>query len=387
MSKVWNKGNVGKLVVEMMKRIKILSLICAISMMFCACAGDTNKSDKDFDIGDILGDNDIDIVDVIEEVEDSEIFDEAVKDFGDLEVEYTVPETVYNSNDSYKQIAVFGIQSNNVWSDKGNRSEEIMVLTINENTGNVDIVSIQNYTYLNVCDDIYSRANLAYSKGGASEAMNMLNRNFDFDITDCITIGFDGVISLVDSLGGVWVDIDEKELEAMNGDMDKYITDEMYNSLKPVETTGNQLLDGTQAATYCLGRLYGATNSVWVAQRQQEVFLDVINRMQDLDDSSIDTINKNLYENYIYTSLSYDEYEEIVNIVLKNGVNKTLIAPKDDLATPLTMGSDGSCMCPVDLTQNVQWLHKELFGKVDYQPSKTVNEISKQISEDMKEYQ
>ena len=384
---MWYESNVRKKVIFVIKKVKILSLICVLCMMCCACAGDTYKSDKDFDIGDILGDNDIDMVDVIEELEDSVILDEVVEDFGDLEVEYTAPETVYNSNDSYKQIAVFGIPSNNVWSDKGNRSEEIMVLTINENTGNVDIVSIQNYTYLNVCDDIYSRANLAYSKGGASEAINMLNRNFDFNVTDCITIGFDGVISLVDSLGGAWVDVDEKELEAMNGNTNRGITDEMENDLKPLKTTGKQLLDGTQTATYCLGRLYSATNSVWVAQRQQEVFLDVINHMQDLDDSSIDTINKNLYENYIYTSLSYDEYEEIVDIVLKNGVNKTLIAPKDDLSQSLTMSSHGSCMCPVDLTQNVQWLHKELFGKMDYQPSETVKEISKQVSEDMKEYQ
>ena len=180
---MWYESNVRKKVIFVIKKVKILSLICVLCMMCCACAGDTYKSDKDLDIGDILGDNDIDIVDVIEELEDSEILDEVVEDFGDLEVEYTEHENLYSSNDSYRQIAVFGIPSNNVWSDKGNRSEEIMVLTINENTGNVDIVSIQNYTYLNVCDDIYSRANLAYSKGGASEAMNMLNRNFDFNVT------------------------------------------------------------------------------------------------------------------------------------------------------------------------------------------------------------
>ena len=125
---MWYESNVRKKVIFVIKKVKILSLICVLCMMCCACAGDTYKSDKDLDIGDILGDNDIDIVDVIEELEDSEILDEVVEDFGDLEVEYTAPETVYNSNDSYKQIAVFGIPSNNVWSDKGNRSEEIMVM-------------------------------------------------------------------------------------------------------------------------------------------------------------------------------------------------------------------------------------------------------------------
>ena len=67
---MWYESNVRKKVIFVIKKVKILSLICVLCMMCCACAGDTYKSDKDLDIGDILGDNDIDIVDVIEELED-----------------------------------------------------------------------------------------------------------------------------------------------------------------------------------------------------------------------------------------------------------------------------------------------------------------------------
>lgn len=368
----------------MIKRVKLLSLICVLCMMFCACSSE-KTSEMDI-LNDLMGDNDYDLEDVLEELDDSDIFSESAADLDGLDVEYTVTENVYNANDTYKQIAIFGLASNDVWS-RTNRTTGIMVVTINENNGNVDITNIQDYTYLNVCDELYTKANAAYSKGGAVEAINMLNRNFDLNVTDCITIGFDGVISLADSLGGVQVDIDDKELEALNGDANKHITDEMDNNFKPVESTGRQLLDGVQTATYCLGRLYGAEHTVWVAERQQEVFLYIVNSMRNLDSSSVDTICKNLYENHIYTSMTYDEYKGFIDAILNKGINQKLIIPTEDLSQSMVLGSKGSCMCPVDLVQNVQLLHSKLFGKSDYQPSQTVIDISKKISEDMKEYQ
>ena len=61
----------------------------------------------------------------------------------------------------------------------------------------------------------YNKCNSAYAKGGPEQAIIMLNMNLDLNITDYVTIGFDGLTDVIDSLGGVYVDISEPEIESL----------------------------------------------------------------------------------------------------------------------------------------------------------------------------
>ena len=74
------------------------------------------------------------------------------------------------------------------------------------------MISILRDTYLNLSTDTYNKANSAYAKGGPKQAIAMLNMNLDMNITDFVTIGFDGLIDVIDAVGGIEIDVQENEI-------------------------------------------------------------------------------------------------------------------------------------------------------------------------------
>ena len=51
-----------------------------------------------------------------------------------------------------------------------------------------------------------------------------------------------------------------------------------------------------------------------------------------------------------------------------------------------TLGSKGSCVYPINLTENVTWLHEFLFDETGYDPSDEVKANSKVIHDFVSEY-
>ena len=116
----------------------------------------------------------------------------------------------------YRIVALFGVDARDKSLGKGNRTDTIIVASINETTKEVKLVSVYRDTYLNIGNDSYNKANSAYAKGGPLQAINMLNMNLDLNITDYVTVGWAGVADTIDSLGGVEIDVDESEIKHLN---------------------------------------------------------------------------------------------------------------------------------------------------------------------------
>ena len=121
-----------------------------------------------------------------------------------------------------------------------------MVASINLDTKEVRLVSVYRDTWLNMTNDKYSKANAAYSKGGAKQAIGMLNMNLDLDITDFVTVGFEAVIDVVDAVGGVEIDVKEDEIVHLNSYQISMVGrvvgknekgEEMYEAIPGVEYT------------------------------------------------------------------------------------------------------------------------------------------------------
>ena len=116
-----------------------------------------------------------------------------------------VNENVENNESlkGYRNIALFGVDSREGDLGKGTRSDSIIIASINEETGEIKLCSVYRDTYLNLSNDSYNKCNSAYAKGGPEQAIIMLNMNLDLNITDYVTIGFDGLTDVIDALGGV----------------------------------------------------------------------------------------------------------------------------------------------------------------------------------------
>ena len=169
----------------------------------------------------------------------------------------------------YTNIALFGIDSQTgSMSDRGNRSDSIIVVSINNQTKEIKMLSIYRDTYVSV-NGHYTKINAAYSMGGPELAVSTINRNLDLNITQYATVNFKILADIVDAIGGIEVKVDSSILKNLNsyiGDMNR-----LNGGDSPkIKTGGLHTLDGNQAVAYSRIR-YTAGGDLARAGRQREV--------------------------------------------------------------------------------------------------------------------
>ena len=277
----------------------------------------------------------------------------------------------------YTNIALFGLDSTQQSLDAGNNRTDVMIIaSINNKTGEVKLVSLYRDTYLDIGDGNYQKANAAYAFGGPEQAIKMINTNLDLNITDYVTVGFGGVADLVDEVGGVEIDVQSDEIEHLNNYQSTMAT-EIGKEYVPVTAPGVQTLNGLQATAYCRIR-YTDGGDFKRTERQKEVLSKAFEKLKK---SGPVTMIKaaNSLSSEIRTSLNPAEIASLALKAMRFNISETSGFPNDQYRTVGYIG-DQSCVIPVHLTDNVVWLHQYLFGDSSYQVSSTVQSISDQVS-------
>ncbi len=296
-----------------------------------------------------------------------------------------VEEKVETTMKGYRNVALFGVDSTSGALTKNTRSDTIMIASINQDTGECKLVSVYRDTYLNLSNDSYNKCNSAYAKGGPMQAINMLNMNLDMNIKDFITVGFAGLSNTVDALGGIMIDIDDVELKHINN-YQKTMASDMKREYTPVESTGYQLLDGLQATAYCRIR-YGGGDDFKRTERQREVLLAIFDKAKSASPATLTAAVNAIFDNdEIYTSLDVADILDILGDITTYEVVAQGGFPEESRRTTGTIGSKGSCVVPVSLADNVQWLHEFLFEDEEYSPSDAVIEYSNKVEADTSGY-
>lgn len=298
------------------------------------------------------------------------------------EVEEKVETT---SMKGYRNIALFGVDSTTGALTKNTRSDTIMIASINLDTGECRLVSVYRDTYLNLSNDSYNKCNGAYAKGGPMQAINMLNMNLDMNITDFVTVGFAGLSDTIDALGGVMIDVDDAELKHINN-YQICMAENLKRDYTPVTSTGYQLLDGLQATAYCRIR-YTAGDDFKRAERQREVLMAVADKAKTASPATLNSVANAIFDkDEIYTSLDLSEILELLGEIGKYEIVDQGGFPEESMRKTGTIGSKGSCVVPVSLADNVQWLHEFLFKDEEYTPSSVVLECSEKVAADTSAY-
>lgn len=277
----------------------------------------------------------------------------------------------------YTNIALFGLDSTQQSLDSGNNRTDVMIIaSINNKTGDAKLVSLYRDTYLDVGDGNYQKANAAYAFGGPEQAIKMINKNLDLNITDYVTVGFEGVTDLVDEVGGVEIDVQSDEIEHLNNYQSTMAT-ELGKEYIPVTAPGVQTLNGLQATAYCRIR-YTDGGDFKRTERQKEVLSKAFEKLKK---SGPVTMIKaaNSLSSEVRTSLNPAEIASLALKAMRFNISETGGFPNDQYRAVGYIG-DQSCVIPVHLTDNVVWLHQYLFNDSSYQVSSTVQEISDQVS-------
>ncbi|MDO5539254.1 MAG: LCP family protein [Eubacteriales bacterium] len=281
--------------------------------------------------------------------------------------------------DGFTDIALFGVDSREGDLESGTNSDTIMICSINKKTGEIKLVSVYRDTYLDMTDGRYSKCNSAYATGGAQQAISMLNKNLDLNISDYVTVNFQAVVDIIDMVGGVDITLTEGEVEYLNG----YLVEGrqmLGRDCEDVPGPGLQHLNGMQALAYSRIRYIGLDFER--TERQRTVLEQVFGKVKSSDllemNKMIDTI---LPE--VSTSLSMTE---LLGLAAKAGSYS--MGENQGFPFDLTMMdiSAGDCVVPVNLAANVSQLHSFLYGTENYQPSAVVQEISDNIANETGAY-
>ena len=288
----------------------------------------------------------------------------------------------------YRNIALFGVDSREGSLGKGTRSDTIIIASINNDTGDIRLCSVFRDTYLNLGNDSYNKCNAAYAKGGPEQAINMLNMNLDLNITDYVTVGFEGLIQTIDALGGVYIDVQQNEIVHLNNyqismvgkttDKKTYTATEGVDYIA-VKEPGLQKLNGLQATAYCRIRYVG--DDFMRAQRQRTVLAAVMDECKKTDAATLNRILNAALPN-VATSLDVSEMSAMLENVTKYNITGSDGFPFESNRSTGTVGSKGSCVIPVHLDENVALLHKFLFDEETYQVSAQVQQYSQKVSSD-----
>ena len=302
------------------------------------------------------------------------------------EEDIVINDTVENNvaMKGYRNIALFGLDARDKNLGKGNRSDTIMIASINLDTGEVKLCSVYRDTYMNLGNDKYSKCNAAYASGGPEQAISMLNMNLDMNITDYVSIGFNGMIDVVNSLGGVEIDIREDEIKYLNDYQASMFSTEtkerLTNDYVKVTQPGVQTLNGLQATAYCRIR-YTAGDDFKRAERQRTVLLAILEKART---ASVGTLNDTLDKVLPNVATNLDTKEMLS--VLKDLASYKVVAtdgfPFETNRVTGKVGKAGSCVIPTSLEDNVVLLHKFFFEQEEYTPSKSVSNYSARVSSD-----
>ena len=275
----------------------------------------------------------------------------------------------------YRNIALLGIDSRADDYGVGNRSDCIIIASLDENTKQIRLISVYRDTYMQIEEkgkQVLDKVTHAYAYGGAQNTLKALNTNLDLNITEYVTVNFDAVISAVDAMGGVTINIDSSELKYINDYIDATEQSSGVSS-SHITKTGSQTLDGVQAVAYSRIR-YTAGGDYKRTERMRTVIEAMLNKAKTLSISQLNKLIDTVLPR-VSTNISGAEILGLVPSIASYDITDSLGWPYKTEGITL----DRWYGVPVTLESNVLQLHQEVFGQTDYVVNDTIKNISQQI--------
>lgn len=288
------------------------------------------------------------------------------------EEELDISETAEKNLADYRNIALFGVDSRDSNLGKGNRSDTIIIASINNKTGEVKLISVFRDTYMQIEGHGLDKVTHAYSYGSAALAMSTLNSNMDLNIKEFVTVNFDSVAEAINALGGVSINVDKAEIEYINSYIDETSKVTGITS-KHVTSAGKQTLDGVQAVAYARIR-YTSGGDYKRAERARDVVIAAVEKLKTKSIGEINALADEILPK-IYTNIDISDMLSMLPNLMNYKITDSIGWPYETKGITL----DRWYGIPVTLESNVTKLHQEVFNETDYVPSDKVKNVSNQI--------
>ena len=179
-----------------------------------------------------------------------------------------------------KNVLVIGTDTRDPDEERG-RSDSMILVSMNSRTHQIYMTSFMRDAYVEIPGQGSAKLNAAYSYGGPELLMDTIEENFDVHIDDYVMITFAACAAMIDAVGGVDLEISDREAEAVNeiliSEVNEIMGDDREDDL--LEGGGKLKLDGKQALSYSRIRYVGNADFERT-ERQRTVMSQVMGKVK-----------------------------------------------------------------------------------------------------------
>ena len=250
--------------------------------------------------------------------------------------------------------------------EKWNRSDSMMVVTIDSKNKDIRISSIARDTYVDIPGYSTEKLTHAYAYEGIDLLKEVFKVNFDLDIDKYIAVNFSSFMEIIDEIGGVVVDVPESGLKSINSMIDacyNYYSDKDSVGEKEYLThAGTQRLNGYQALAF--SRIRYTDSAFHREARHREVAESVY---KEFAQKGVETYKKcaEIILNNTKTNISPIEMMNLAYTVLK--INDKDIEqfqfPLEEYRNGHIISKQKGWVLEWDKEPNLEAWHKFIFGE------------------------
>src|SRR5579859_6856648 len=157
-------------------------------------------------------------------------------------------------------------------------TQAMILVSIDPTSPDVAMISIPRDFWVPIAGYGYQKIDVAYEVGGIALTRSTVETLFGLKIDYYAWVGLNGLVQVIDTLGGVDVAVQHPILDEMYPD--DLNTSDPYAFLRLYIPAGPQHLDGTTALEYVRSRHGDLQSDFGRSVRQQQVLIAIKNRVQ-----------------------------------------------------------------------------------------------------------
>ncbi len=261
------------------------------------------------------------------------------------------------SDPNQTNILLIGIDARENDDDADSRSDTMMLVTIDNINGQIKLTSFLRDSFVEIAGKNWSeKLNAAYFRGGVQMLSDTLELNFKVDIQYYMLVNFEIFTTIVDQLGGINVDVTQRESD--------YVATSKKPNI-PVEIPAGEgvLLNGEQALWYA--RIRKLDSDFMRTKRQRKVITAMVDKALTKDFSELLTLAETVIP-LIKTNLTSDEFMNLgINALKDKAYSYDIVShqvPADGTWSSRNITNVGSSLV-MDMDENVELLHSFLKEK------------------------
>ena len=249
--------------------------------------------------------------------------------------------------------------------EKWNRSDSMMVVTIDSKNKDIRISSIARDTYVDIPGYSTEKLTHAYAYEGIDLLKEVFKVNFNLDIDKYIAVNFVSFMDIMDELGGVEVNVEEKDIKEINKYIDAcygYYKNKDEKDKEYITKSGVQRLNGYQALAF--SRIRYTDSAFHREARHREVAESVY---KEFAQKGVETYKKcaEIILNNTKTNISPIEMMNLAYTVLK--INDKDIDqfqfPLEEYRNGHIINKQKGWVLEWDKEPNLEAWHKFIFGE------------------------